>query len=79
MLRQFRFVSKISFYVKLLVNLQRMKKPTTLDVISQSEKVTLYSISFERDGTTEFENIKNGHITIEEKELGGIEDLKLQI
>ena len=159
-----------------------MKKPTTLDVISQSEKVTLYSISFERDGTTEFEkfvmafemnatynrdyqriiaalqailrvgalerlfrpegkiadtvsaipieggklrlyclrlseqivilgnggvktsqtyeedpqlygyvldlqrferilqeNIKNGHITIEEKELGGIEDLKLQI
>ena len=32
-----------------------MKKQATLDVISQSEKVTLYSISFERDGTTEFE------------------------
>lgn len=32
-----------------------MKKKTTVDVIGQSEKVTLYSISFEMDGTTEFE------------------------
>ncbi|MBP5636122.1 MAG: hypothetical protein J6X25_01205 [Bacteroidales bacterium] len=32
-----------------------MKKQTTLDVIGQSSKVTLYSISFEKDGTTEFE------------------------
>lgn len=32
-----------------------MKKQTTLDVIGQSSRVTLYSISFEKDGTTEFE------------------------
>ena len=32
-----------------------MKKKTTLDIIGQSEKATLYSISFEKDGTTEFE------------------------
>ena len=32
-----------------------MKKRTTLDKISESQKTTLYSISFEIDGTTEFE------------------------
>jgi hypothetical protein len=32
-----------------------MKKKTTLDIISESERATLYSISFEKDGTTEFE------------------------
>ena len=32
-----------------------MKKKTTLDIISESQKNTLYSISFEKDGTTEFE------------------------
>jgi len=32
-----------------------MKKQATLDIIGQSSKVTLYSISFEKDGTTEFE------------------------
>lgn len=32
-----------------------MKKRTTVDVIRQSEKTCLYSISFEMDGTTEFE------------------------
>lgn len=32
-----------------------MKKKTTLDIIGQSERTTLYSISFEMDGTTEFE------------------------
>ena len=32
-----------------------MKKKTTLDIISKSQKTTLYSISFEKDGTTEFE------------------------
>ncbi len=32
-----------------------MKKRTTMDIIGQSEKATLYSISFEMDGTTEFE------------------------
>jgi hypothetical protein len=32
-----------------------MKKKVTMDLIGQSEKVTLYSISFEMDGTTEFE------------------------
>ncbi len=32
-----------------------MKKTTTLDLIMESEKTTLYSICFEKDGTTEFE------------------------
>ncbi len=32
-----------------------LKKKTTVEVLSQSEKTTLYSISFEADGTTEFE------------------------
>lgn len=32
-----------------------MRKKTTLDVIGQSNKTSLYSISFETDGTTEFE------------------------
>ena len=32
-----------------------IKKKTTIDVIGKSERATLYSISFEMDGTTEFE------------------------
>lgn len=32
-----------------------MKKKTTLEVVEQSERVSLYSISFEKDRTTEFE------------------------
>lgn len=32
-----------------------LKKKTTVDLISESEKAALYSISFEKDGTTEFE------------------------
>lgn len=32
-----------------------MKKRTTIELINESEKTTLYSISFEKDGTTEFE------------------------
>jgi len=32
-----------------------MKKKTTLELIEQSQKVSLYSISFEMDRTTEFE------------------------
>lgn len=32
-----------------------MKKKSTLDKISESQKATLYSISFEKDGTTKFE------------------------
>lgn len=32
-----------------------MKKNTTLEIIEQSDKVSLYSISFEMDRTTEFE------------------------
>ncbi len=34
-----------------------MKKKATLDIISKSQKTTLYSISFEKDGTTEFEKL----------------------
>ena len=33
-----------------------VKKKTTAEKISESEKTALYSISFEKDGTTEFEN-----------------------
>ena len=32
-----------------------MKKKTSLELVEQSEKVSLYSISFENDRTTEFE------------------------
>jgi hypothetical protein len=32
-----------------------VKKKTTVELLSESEKATLYSISFEMDGTTEFE------------------------
>ena len=32
-----------------------MKKKTTLELVEQSERVSLYSISFEKDRTTEFE------------------------
>ena len=32
-----------------------LKKKTTVEKISESEKSALYSISFEKDGTTEFE------------------------
>ena len=32
-----------------------MKKKTAVEKISESEKTALYSISFEKDGTTEFE------------------------
>ena len=32
-----------------------MKKKTTIDILGKTEKTTLYSISFEMDGTTEFE------------------------
>lgn len=32
-----------------------MRKKVVLDIIGQSDKTCLYSISFERDGTTEFE------------------------
>ena len=32
-----------------------VKKKTAVEKISESEKMALYSISFEKDGTTEFE------------------------
>ena len=32
-----------------------VKKKTTVELLSESEKASLYSISFEMDGTTEFE------------------------
>ena len=36
-----------------------MKKKTTLELVEQSEKVSLYSISFAMDKTTEFERFLN--------------------
>lgn len=35
--------------------MERLKKKTTIEKLGESEKTTLYSISFEMDGTTEFE------------------------
>ena len=32
-----------------------VKKKTTVELLNESEKASLYSISFEMDGTTEFE------------------------
>lgn len=34
---------------------KKMKKRTTLELVEQSKRVSLYSISFEMDRTTEFE------------------------
>ena len=61
-----------------------VKKKTTVELLSESEKASLYSISFEMDGTTEFEkilneNIMKGYVSIEEKELSGIEDITFEI
>lgn len=36
-----------------------MKKKTTLELVEQSERVSLYSISFAMDRTTEFERFLN--------------------
>ena len=36
--------------------IMNVKKKTTVEKISESEKTALYSISLEKDGTTEFEN-----------------------
>lgn len=47
---QFSIHVKFSSYLCSVV-----KKKTTIDLITESEKTALYSISFEMDGTTEFE------------------------
>ena len=61
-----------------------MKKKTTVELLNESEKASLYSISFEMDGTTEFEkiindNVARGNMSIEEKELSGIEDITFEL
>ena len=81
-----------------------VKKKTTVELLNESETASLYSISFEMDGTTEFEkfvaefemnatfnrdyqrfekildeNIEKGYVSIEEKELTGIEDITFEI
>ncbi len=68
-----------------------MKKRATVEILNESEKASLYSISFEMDGTTEFEifvsefeiilkeSVKKGYVSIEEKELSGIEDIAFEI
>ena len=68
-----------------------MRKKTTLDVIGQSNKTSLYSISVETDVTTEFEKfvaefemilkeeMEKGYVSIEEKELTGIENVDFYI
>ena len=61
-----------------------VKKKTTVELLKESEKASLYSICFEMDGTTEFEeildeNIAKGYVSIEEKELSGIEDITFEI
>ena len=42
-------------YVKFIKFAQKMKKKATLELLEQSKKVSLYSISFAIDRTTEFE------------------------
>lgn len=61
-----------------------VKKKTTVELIDESEKTALYSISFEMDGTTEFEKILNeavakGYVSIKEKALNGIDDMTFEI
>ena len=61
-----------------------MKKKTTVELLNESEKASLYSISFEMDGTTEFEkiindNVARGNMSIEEKDLSGIEDITFEL
>ena len=65
-----------------------MKKKTTVEKISESEKTALYSISFEKDGTTEFENFvytacayrnRQSVWGMEERELNGIDDVVFEI
>ena len=61
-----------------------VKKKTTVEKISESKKSALYSISFEKDGTTEFEkllndNIAKRYVRIEERELNGIDDVIFEI
>lgn len=72
----------LSFF--LYLRRMNVKKKTTFELLNESEKVSLYSISFEMDGTTEFEkilneNIAKGYVSIEEKELSGIEDITFEI
>ena len=65
-----------------------VKKKTAVEKISESEKTALYSISFENDGTTEFENFvytacayrnRQSFWGIEERELNGIDDVVFEI
>ena len=65
-----------------------VKKKTTVEKISESEKTALYSISLEKDGTTEFENFvytacayrnRQSFWGIEERELNGIDDVVFEI
>ena len=49
------FFKNLTYISIFLLFLQRMKKKTTIEKISESAKTALYSISFEMDGTTEFE------------------------
>ena len=61
-----------------------MKKKTSLELVEQSEKVSLYSISFALDRTTKFDNllrkdIEDGVVTIEERQLVNIEDKEYYI
>lgn len=67
---------------------KKMKKRTTLELVEQSKRVSLYSISFEMDRTTEFERFIRKFEAIEEpwkdtsaekRELTNIEDKEYMI
>ncbi len=45
----------LTYISNIFIFLQRNEKKTTLGIISESQRAILYSISFEKDGTTEFE------------------------
>lgn len=48
-----------------------VKKKTTVELLNESEKASLYSISFEMNATfnRDYQRIEKGYVSIEEKDL----------
>ena len=53
-----------------------MKKKTTIDLITKSEQASLYSISFEKIIN---KKIEEGSVSVEERELHGIDNITFEI
>ena len=56
-----------------------MNKRTTLNLIEQSERVSIYSISFSIDNKTEFERFMDKFENIEEHELKNVNKRTFEI